>query len=311
MPTQLLIDGHSLLFRAYHALPPLTTASGIATGALHGFASMLFRVTEQEHPDRLVVVFDVPEITFRHEQFREYKAQREETPDDFRRQLPLVKELLDLLGIPVLAIKGYEADDTLGTLAVLGRDRGYHTFIVTGDRDLLQLVEDKITVLLTSRTGISDLDRMDRSRVKEKMGVWPEQIPDLKGLMGDGSDNIPGVSGIGQKSALALIETYDSVENLLVHVAEISNTRWQRALTGHELEARRFRDLATIVTEVPLEWPEVAEPFHWDIHPGLTEFLDRLELHAVRRRLGIAPTPLKSSHETGGEPRPEAQLSTE
>ncbi len=291
MPTQLLIDGHSLLFRAYHALPPLTTRAGIPTGAIHGFASMLLRVADQENPERLVVVFDAPEATFRHEQYTLYKANRDESPDDFRQQLPLVKELLNRLCVPVLSISGYEADDTLGTLAVMGRDRGYESLILTGDRDLLQLVEPAITVLLTSRTGISDLDRMTRQRVKEKMGVWPEQVPDLKGLMGDGSDNIPGVAGIGQKSALALIESYDSIENLIDHLGEITNTRWKKALEGHEADARRYRDLATIVTNVPLDWPQIDEPFQWRVTPELRELLDRLELHAVRKRLGIADQP--------------------
>lgn len=288
MPTQLLIDGHSLLFRAYHALPPLTTRSGIPTGAIHGFAGMLLRVVDQESPDRLVVVFDAPAATFRHEQYAEYKAQREETPDDLRQQLPYLQEVLANLGVPVLSIRGFEADDTLGTLAVMGASRGIHSLIVTGDRDLLQLAGDSITVLLTSRTGISDLDRMDRMAVKAKMGVWPEQVPDLKGLMGDGSDNIPGVAGIGQKSALALIEQYGTIDNLFEHLDEIVNTRWQRALRGHEDEARRYRDLATIVTEVPLEWPELKEPFHWQVPAELVRLLNELELTSVKRRLGVA-----------------------
>lgn len=287
MPTQLLIDGHSLLFRAYHALPPLTTKNGVPTGAMHGFLSMLFRVADTEKPDRLIVVFDAAVATFRHEQYAEYKAQREETPDDFRQQLPLLRELLERLGVPVLAVGGFEADDTLGTLATLGRDRGYHSLIVTGDRDLLQLVDDHTTILLTSRSGISDLDRMTRDRVKEKMGVWPEQVPDLKGLMGDSSDNIPGVAGIGQKSALALIEAYDSVEQLLEKLDQLQNSRWLKALKGHEEEARRYRDLATIQTHVPIEWPDVQEPFQWRVDEGVVAMLDALELHQVRKRLNI------------------------
>ncbi len=297
MPTQLLIDGHSLLFRAYHALPPLTNKSGVPTGAIHGFVSMLFRVVEQESPDRLVVVFDAPQATFRHEQYSAYKAQREETPEDFRCQLPYLRDLLGLLGIPVLSIGGFEADDTLGTLARTGETRGYSSLIVTGDRDLLQLVGPQVMVLLTSRTGISDLDRMDRDAVKAKMGVWPEQVPDLKGLMGDSSDNIPGVTGIGQKSALALLEQYQTIENLLANMDSLSNPRWQKAMRGQEQAARRYRDLATLVTEVPLRWPEAEEPFGWKRSPALWDLLNELELTAVKRRLGMEESPGK-----GGDP---------
>ncbi len=248
---------------------------------------MLLKVAEQEAPHRLVVVFDAPEATFRHTQYAAYKAQRAETPDDFRQQVPYLRDLLERLGVPVLAVGGFEADDTLGTLAVMGAERGFHSLIVTGDRDLLQLVGDSVTVLLTARTGISDLDRMDRDQVKKKMGVWPEQIPDLKGLMGDGSDNIPGVAGIGQKSALALIDQYASIENLLQHLGDLSNTRWKNALLGHEAEARQYRDLATIVTTVPIEWPAIKEPFQWTIDSRLADLLNELELTAVKRRLKI------------------------
>ncbi len=304
MPTQLLIDGHSLLFRAYHALPPLTTKNGVPTGAMHGFLSMLFRVTDAEQPERLIVVFDAAVATFRHEQYAEYKAQREETPDDFRQQLPLLRELLERLGIPVLAVGGFEADDTLGTLAIMGRDRGYHSLIVTGDRDLLQLVDDHTTILLTSRSGISDLDRMTRERVKEKMGVWPEQVPDLKGLMGDSSDNIPGVAGIGQKSALALIDAYESVDRLLDNLDALDNSRWLKALKGHEEEARRYRDLATIQTQVPIEWPDVQEPFQWRVDEGVVAMLDALELHQVRKRLNIPVQAAETTVSAEGMPLP-------
>ncbi len=312
MPTQLLIDGHSLLFRAYHALPPLTTRDGTPTGAIHGFSGMLLRVVEQEAPDRLVVVFDAPYATFRHEQFESYKAQRQETPEDLRRQLPYVQKLLALLGVPVLSIPGFEADDTLGTLAELGAAKGFHSLIVTGDRDLLQLVGDSVSVLLTSRLGISDLDRMDRQAVKNKMGVFPEQVPDLKGLMGDGSDNIPGVAGIGQKSAIGILEQYQSIDNVITHLDALTNPRWQRLLKGHEDEAVRYRDLATIVTNVPLDWPHVKEPFHWRVEPRLVDLLNELELTSVKRRLGIKEVTKTESREANGEGGyPELRVSNE
>lgn len=311
MPTQLLIDGHSLLFRAYHALPPLTTHDGTPTGAIHGFSGMLLRVVEQEAPDRLVVVFDAPYATFRHEQFESYKAQRQETPEDLRQQLPYVQKLLALLGVPVLSIPGFEADDTLGTLAEQGTTKGFYSLIVTGDRDLLQLVGDSVSVLLTSRLGISDLDRMDRQAVKTKMGVWPEQIPDLKGLMGDGSDNIPGVAGIGQKSAVGILEQYQSIDHVIANLDNLTNPRWQRLLKGHEDDAIRYRDLATIVTSVPLDWPDVKEPFQWRVGPELVELLTQLELTSVKRRLGIKEG-TKATREANAEVAyPELRVSNE
>jgi len=287
MPTQLLVDGHSLLFRAYHALPPLATATGVPTGALHGFASMLLKVMTDERPDRVVVVFDAPSQTFRHEAFETYKAQREEAPDDFRQQVPLVQEWLQLMAIPVLVIPGYEADDTLGTLATMGQQRGYHTLILSGDRDLLQLVNAGVTVLLTARRGISEIERMDRDAVKQKMGVYPEEIPDLKGLMGDSSDNIPGIPGIGAKTAVALIERYHHIDALYEALEELDNPRWAKLLRDHGALARQYRDLATIVTTVPVDWPEVTEPYQVPDTPALRDFLRRLELHAVAKRLGL------------------------
>lgn len=286
MPRQLLIDGHSLLFRAFHALPPLTARDGTPTGAMYGFLNMLLRVVDEEHPDRIIVAFDGAWATFRHEQYAEYKAGRVQAPDEFRQQVPLVQELLSGLGIPVLMAPGFEADDVIGTLARQGEDRQYVTLILSGDRDLLQLVNGNTTVLLMSRLGISDLDRMTPSAVREKMGVDPAQIPDLKGLEGDSSDNIRGVAGIGKKSAQALLTEYGTVEKIIENIEAINNARWQRALRGQEEVARTCRDLATIVTDVPLDWPEVEEPHKLVVSPEAAALLTRLDLHAVHRRLG-------------------------
>lgn len=290
MPIQLLIDGHSLLFRAFHALPPLTAEDGTPTGALHGFATMLLRVVETEHPERVVIVFDAPEATFRHVQYEAYKATRKESPPEFRVQVPLVRELLEALEIPVLSVSGYEADDVLGTLAWQGRARGYRTLIVTGDRDLLQLVDDQVTVLLTSRTGISDMERMTPERVRDKMGVEPKQVPDLKALMGDASDNIPGIAGIGPKSATALIARYGSLDQIFREWDKMDNPRWRKMLDGREDDVRRYRTLVTIVTNVPVSWPEMAEPYTIRVSDRLNAFLTRYDLSGVHRRLfGNAP----------------------
>ena len=287
MPTQLLIDGHSLLYRAYHALltQDLKTKDNTPTGAIHGFLSMVIKVITGEQPDRVIVAYDGPHKTFRHDQYDAYKANRLESPDDFRQQVPLALDIVRRLGIPTVMVDGFEADDVIGTLTVMGKRKGYHTLIVSGDRDLLQLVDDDVKVLLTTRTGISDLDRMDPAKVQEKLGVRPDQIPDFKGLMGDTSDNIPGVRGIGEQSAKELLRRYDSVESIIQHVPELGNSRWIKALTGHEEEARTYRNLAQIVCSVPLKWPSTSEPFAFRVDDEAKSLLDKLELHAISRRL--------------------------
>lgn len=285
MPKQLLIDGHSLLFRAYHALPPLTRRDGTPTGALYGFASMFLKVVDEEEAGRVVVVFDAPDPTFRHEQYEQYKGNREAAPDDFRVQVPLVEALLDRMGVPRLAVRGYEADDVLGTLARMGTERGYESAVVTGDRDLLQLVDDQVSVLLTTRGGISELERMDAAATEAKMGVRPEQVPDLKGLMGDASDNIRGVAGIGEKSAKTLVRQYGSIAAIYDHLEAIENPRWLKALRAGRADAFASRDLATIDRAVPIEWPAVSEPFRLDLSEELAAFLQEMELDSIRRRL--------------------------
>lgn len=285
MPKQLLIDGHSLLFRAYHALPPLTRRDGTPTGALYGFAAMFLKVVDEESADRVIVVFDAPDPTFRHVQYEQYKGNREAAPDDFRVQVPMVEALLDRMGVPRLAVPGYEADDVLGSLARMGTERGYETAVVTGDRDLLQLVDDRVSVLLTTRGGISELERMDAAATEAKMGVKPSQVPDLKGLMGDASDNIRGVAGIGEKSAKSLVQQYGSITAIYDRLDAIDNPRWVKALrTGRE-DAFTSRDLATIDRSVPIEWPTVNEPFRVVLTEELAAFLEEMELGSIRRRL--------------------------
>lgn len=286
MPTQLLVDGHSILFRAFHALPPeLARKDGVPTGALYGFVTMLLKVLADEKPDRVVVVFDAPHPTFRHQSDATYKATRSETPPELKMQQPLVEELLAVMEIPSLAIPGVEADDTLGTLARIGTEKGYRTAIVSGDRDLLQLVDGSVTVLLTSRLGMTQLERMDPASVEKKMGVPPRLVPDLKGLMGDASDNIRGVAGIGQKSAVSLVQTYGPVEAIYAQLDNMENTRWKKALAGKVEDALHSKRMATIISDVEVQWPQAQEPYRLPKTPELRQFLERMELFSLVRRL--------------------------
>ncbi|MFQ5809169.1 MAG: DNA polymerase I, partial [Armatimonadota bacterium] len=246
------IDGDSLLHRAYHALPPLTTSEGVPTNAVYGFAQMLLGVLEAEAPDMAVVAFDTPEPSFRHEQYEEYKANRPPMPDDLAAQIDLSRKLVEALDIPTVTAPGYEADDALGTVARAAEAAGYETVVVTGDRDALQLVNESTTVLATLR-GIRETRRYTPDVVREEHGVDPERIADLKALSGDSSDNIPGVPGVGPKTGCKLLKQFGTLENLLEHVDEVERERLREVLSEEAEQARLSRTLATIVTDLPLE----------------------------------------------------------
>ena len=247
----ILIDGHSLLNRAYFALPTLTTQSGVHTNAVYGFTLMLTRLLADEEPDSVAVAFDMSAPTFRHEAYKEYKAHRPSMHDELRSQLPLAKEILAAYRIPIFELPGYEADDVIGTLATLAAGKGVQVLIVTGDKDALQLVEERVKVLLT-RKGIKEVETFDTQRVQEYLGVAPARVVDLKGLMGDASDNIPGVPGIGEKTALKLLREYGSIESLLEHKEEVKG-KIGESLRRHWEDAVLSKRLATIDRDVPIE----------------------------------------------------------
>ncbi len=246
-----LVDGHSLLHRAFFALPPLATPGGQPTGAVYGFLTMLSRLLEDEAPTHLAVVLDRPEPTFRHLEFHAYKAQRAEMPADLRSQLPLLRQVLEALDVPLREHPGAEADDVIGTLAGAAAARGFEVIVVTGDRDALQLVTPRISVLYTRR-GISEIDRMDPAAVQARFGVPPERIVDLKALVGDPSDNYPGVPTIGEKTAAKLVAAHGPVEDLLAHLEAVGPPRVQHALREHVETVRRNKRLATIARDVPV-----------------------------------------------------------
>jgi len=253
-PLLVLFDGNALLHRAFHALPPLTLRStGEMVGAVYGFAQMLLKVLGELKPTHCAVAFDKKGPTFRHKLFHEYKANRPPTPDELVNQVVRVKELVEAFSIPIFEIEGYEADDILGTLSRQAAQQDIGVVIVTGDADTMQLVSPWVSVLYPKpRRSFSDTMLYDEAAVSQKYGVSPERITDLKGLVGDASDNIPGVSGIGEKTAVKLIQQFGSIEDIYEHIDEVTPARLRDILIENEAIARRSKRLATIVMETPV-----------------------------------------------------------
>jgi DNA polymerase-1 len=250
--TLVIIDGHAIIHRAFHALPEgLATSKGEAVNATFGFTSILIKALTEIKPDYIAVAFDRPTPTFRHEQFVEYKAHRPALPDIMRPQFGRIREIVEAFGIPIYEKDGFEADDVLGTLAVQATQQGVDTIIFTGDMDTLQLVNEHVRVLVAKR-GISEVTEYDEAAVKSRYGLPPNKVPDFKGLVGDKSDNIPGVPGIGEKTAAKLLADYGDLEGVLAHVDELT-PKEQRLLRENSQQARQSKYLATIVLDVPVQ----------------------------------------------------------
>ncbi len=247
----LIMDGNSLANRAFYALPPLTDRNGFQTNAIFGFWTMSLRLLAEEKPTHWIVVFDAGKKNFRHDLYTEYKGQREKTPNELSDQFPVMKQILREAGACVIELPGYEADDIIGTLTRESAEQGANSLVITGDKDLLQLVNEKITVALT-RKGISELERYTPIEFREKYGLEPIQMIDLKALMGDPSDNIPGVPGIGEKTAQKLLLAYQNIENLIDHVGELKGKQQEQLQSNIEL-AKLSKTLATIHQQVPLD----------------------------------------------------------
>lgn len=248
----MLIDGSSIAYRAFYALPMLTNASGVPTNAVYGFSLMLLKLLEEEQPTHLLVAFDASAKTFRHDDYKDYKSTRMKTPSELSGQFPLIRELLDAASVPFFELENYEADDIIGTLAKQAQAANLTTRIVTGDKDLLQLVAPGVEVLLT-RKGVTEVDAYTVDAVQEKYGITPLQIIDLKGLMGDNSDNIPGIPGVGEKTALKLLKQFASVEEVLENVDQLSGKKLQQNVREHADIARLSKQLATIYRDVPMD----------------------------------------------------------
>ena len=279
----IIIDGNSLLYRAFYALPNLTTADGRPTNAVYGFSMMVLRLLEEEKPGYCAVAFDAPGGTFRHTAYADYKATRIATPDELRPQGPMARQVCEALHIPIFEVPGVEADDVVGTMARLGEQAGMDVIIVTGDNDALQLVTEHVRVL-TTRRGITDTVLYDPAAVRERYGLEPWQVPHLKALIGDTSDNIPGVRGIGEKTAAKLLQQYPTIEELMAHREEIKEARVRTALENAGNQPVESHFLATIVTDVPLDRsPEDCRCTEPD-RKRLRDLFGELEFRSLRKK---------------------------
>lgn len=248
-----IIDGNSLANRAFYAIPLLSNSKGVLTNAVYGFHNMIMRILEDEKPEYMAVAFDISRKVFRHEQYEEYKGNRKGMPDELRSQMDLIKDLLKALNISFYGKEGFEADDLIGTMVKLGEAKGLENLVVTGDRDALQLVSDNTKVLLTKK-GITNIEVNDPALIKEKYDLTPLQIIDLKGLMGDSSDNIPGVPGVGEKTALKLLHQYGNVEKIYESLDDFKGKKLGEKLSDNKDKAFMSKELATICCNVEMDF---------------------------------------------------------
>ena len=283
----LILDSSSLMNRAFYALPPLTNSEGVHTNAIYGFTNMLFKMQEEIKPDYIVAAFDKKAPTFRHKEYEDYKSGRKKMPPELAEQFPIIKELLTLMGINIYEIDGFEADDIIGTVSRLSEKNNIESFIVTGDKDALQLASEHTNVVITKK-GVSETAVYNEKAFIDEFGVTPTQFIDVKGLMGDKSDNIPGVPGIGEKTAFKLIQTYGSVEGVLSNIDEISGKKLKENLTTYSEQAIFSKKLATIMTEVPIDisLKDIKNKDGYD-REKLKKYLFKLQMKSLVSKLGI------------------------
>lgn len=280
-----LIDGHSILNRAFFGVPPLTNSEGLHTNAVYGFLNIMFKILDEEKPDYLTVAFDRSEPTFRHQMFEAYKGTRKPMAQELREQVPVMKEVLQAMGIKIVEMPGYEADDLLGTIAGMAEVQGMDVSIISGDRDLLQLATEKVKIRIpkTKRTG-TEIEDYYAADVVERYQVTPKEFIDVKALMGDSSDNIPGVPGIGEKTATNLIVAYKSIENAYAHLEEITPKRAKTNLEEHYDMAQMSKTLATIEVHAPIEFDMEAAKLTDLYTPEAYVYMKRLEFKNMLTR---------------------------
>lgn len=278
-----LLDGHSLAHRAYYALPQLTNSDGEYTNSVFGFCRMLFKLLDEEDPELITVAFDKKAPTFRHEEYEEYKATRKKMPEELQPQIGLIKDVLDALNIPTFEIGGYEADDIIGTLARKAEEEGLEVNIVSGDRDTLQLVTEKTNVLYTKK-GITNMTEYNLDKVREEYEMEPEKLVDMKGLMGDSSDNIPGVPGIGKVTATKLLQQFCSLEDVLENIDQVSGKKRKENLRQYAEQARMSKKLGKILTDIPLDIDLEDCQREEPAQDKIVEIFERLEFGSLLER---------------------------
>ena len=288
----LLIDGNSIVFRAFFAMhnqiDKFTNKDGLHTAAIYGFKLMLDHVLENFHPDAALVAFDAGKVTFRTKMYSDYKGGRNKTPEELTEQFPYVRELVKASGLYSYELKGYEADDIIGTLAKEGDAAGYETLIVTGDRDLTQLASDHTTVAVTHK-GVTDTEHYTPEHVEEKLGITPAQIIDMKALMGDTSDNYPGVTKVGEKTALKLVKRFGSVENLYDNIDELKKSKVKEHLIEDEAVAKQCKTLATILRDAPLAIDLRDLQYTGEQTAELVDFYQRMGFKSFLAKMDVAP----------------------
>jgi DNA polymerase-1 len=296
------IDGNSLLYRAFFAMKHLSTIDGQPTNAVYGFTMMLLRILQEEKPDSIVVAFDAPVKTFRHTEFDGYKAHRKPAPDELKSQAPIARRMVRSFSIPMIEVPGFEADDVVGTIAKQACEADYDTLIVTGDLDALQLINDCVKVMTTVK-GVTDTVIYDSQAVADRFGIAPSQMADYKALKGDPSDNIPGVPGVGEKTAVKLVQQFGNIENMLEHIDDVENLKLRALLTEWAEQARLSKRLATIVTDVPVDYTVEQLKTQEPDYDQLRELFRELEFRTLLKRL-----PEPGGGEAQEDERPRAEL---
>ncbi len=284
MKKLIIVDGNSLAHRAFYGIPLLSNSKGVITNAVYGFTHMLLNLMEQEKPDYAAVAFDISRKVFRHEQYADYKANRKGMPEELRGQMDLIKAILDKLNIPIYQMEGYEGDDIIGTMVRWAEKENIESIVVTGDKDSLQLVDTHTRVYLTKK-GISEVVDFDLAKLQSEYQLVPAQICDLKGLMGDSSDNIPGVPGIGEKTALKLLHQYGTIENLYQHLEDFAGKKMGEKLAEHKEQALMSKELATIFTQVPIVFDLEGLKCKAPDLDGLIALYKELELNSLLKNL--------------------------
>ena len=295
----MLIDGNSIVNRAFYGVPLLTNGEGRYTNGVYGFLNILFKLLDEEQPDYLAVAFDLHAPTFRHRTFDGYKGTRKGMPEELREQMPLLKEVLQTMHIPIFEQEGFEADDILGTLSALAEKNGIVPVVVSGDRDLLQLAGETLKVRIPkTKGGRTETEDYYAADVQAKYGVTPAEFIDMKALMGDTSDNIPGVPGIGEKTAAKIITQYHDIETAIAHAAEIKPKKASENLAAYQEQARLSKFLATIVRDMPLEWDKETLKIGDMFNQTAYELVKRLEFKSMFSRFEGSASAPKQAEQT-------------